>query len=77
MTQSAFAVESTMDMLAEKLGMDRIELRKMNALRVGSTTGTGQVLRDSVGLLECIEKVETELHKRVDGNPFEPRISAG
>ena len=47
----------------------------MNALRVGSTTGTGQVLRDSVGLLECIEKVETELHKRVDGNPFEPRIS--
>ena len=75
MTQSAFAVESTMDMLAEKLGMDRIELRKMNALRVGSTTGTGQVLRDSVGLLECIEKVETELHKRVDGNPFEPRIS--
>jgi CO/xanthine dehydrogenase Mo-binding subunit/aerobic-type carbon monoxide dehydrogenase small subunit (CoxS/CutS family) len=74
-TQSAFAVESTMDMLAEKLGIDRIELRKMNALRVGSTTGTGQVLRDSVGLLECIEKVETELHKRVDGNPFEPRIS--
>ncbi len=41
----------------------------MNALRVGSTTGTGQVLRDSVGLLECIEKVETELHKRVDRRP--------
>lgn len=74
-TQSAFAVESIIDMLAEKLGIDRIELRKMNALRVGSTTGTGQVLRDSVGLLECIEKVETELRKRVDGDPFKPRIS--
>ncbi len=73
--QSAFAVESTMDMLAEKLGLDPIELRKMNALRVGSVTGTGQVLRDSVGLLECIDKVETELRKRVDGDPFKPRVS--
>ncbi len=76
-TQSAFAVESTIDMLAEKLGMDPIELRKMNALRVGSVTGTGQVLRESVGLLECIEKVETELHRRVEGDPFKPRIVEG
>lgn len=73
-TQSAFAVESTIDMLAEKLGIDPIELRKINALRVGSITGTGQVLRESVGLLECIEKVETELHRRVDGDPFKPRF---
>ena len=72
-TQSAFAVESTMDMLAEKLNLDPITLRKMNALHVGSTTGTGQVLKESVGLLECIDKVETELKKRVNGNPFEPR----
>jgi xanthine dehydrogenase molybdenum-binding subunit len=74
-TQSAFAIESAMDMLAEQLGMDRIELRKKNALRVGSVTGTGQVLKDSVGLLECIEKVETEMHRRVDGDPFVPRVS--
>ena len=38
--QSAFAIESVMDMLAEKLGMDRIELRRKNALRVGSETST-------------------------------------
>jgi len=49
-TQSAFAVESMMDMLAETLGIDRIELRRMNALRVGSITNTGQELHDSVGL---------------------------
>ncbi len=73
-TQSAFAIESSMDMLAKKLGMDSIEIRRKNALRVGSITGTGQVLRESVGLLECIEKVETELKKRVSGNPFAPRI---
>jgi CO/xanthine dehydrogenase Mo-binding subunit len=73
-TQSAFAVESMMDMLAEKLGMDRIELRRMNALHVGSATNTGQVLRDSVGLTECIDKVEAEMI-RLSGtnNPFAPQ----
>lgn len=56
-TQSAYAVEMTMDELAEQLGIDRIELRKMNALRVGSRTNTNQLLTESVGLDECIDKV--------------------
>ncbi len=56
-TQSAFAVESMMDMLAEKLNIDPIELRRMNALHVDSITNTGQELRESVGLMECIDKV--------------------
>jgi xanthine dehydrogenase molybdenum-binding subunit len=71
-TQSAFAVESMMDMLAERLGLDPVELRRRNALHVGSITNTGQELRDSVGLLECIDKVEAEM-KRLAGegvNPF-------
>ncbi|MFO7633460.1 MAG: molybdopterin cofactor-binding domain-containing protein, partial [Caldilinea sp.] len=60
-TQSAFAVESNMDLVAEALGMDPIEFRRKNAMRVGATTATGQVLRDSVGLLTCLEKVENEI----------------
>lgn len=60
-TQSAFAVESMMDMLAEKLGLDPVELRRMNALRVGSVTNTGQVLRESVGLMECIDRVSSAM----------------
>ncbi len=56
-TQSAYAVEMTMDELAEQLGIDRIELRKMNALHVGSRTNTNQLLTESVGLDECIDKV--------------------
>ena len=60
-TQSAFAVESMMDMLAEKLGLDPIAFRRLNALRVGSVTNTGQVLHESVGLVECIDRVEAEL----------------
>lgn len=57
-TQSAFAVESTMDLLAEQLGLDAFDLRRRNALTVGLQTNTGQLLRESVGLLECLDKVE-------------------
>jgi len=60
-TQSAFAVESNMDMLAYELGMDPLALRRINALRVGGTTATGQALRESVGLLDCIDWVEGRL----------------
>lgn len=70
--QSAFAIESMMDMLAEKLSMDRIELRRKNALRVGSVTNTGQMLRESVGLLECIDRVQAEMVKKAAGDPFKP-----
>ncbi|MEW5719657.1 MAG: molybdopterin cofactor-binding domain-containing protein, partial [Chloroflexota bacterium] len=60
-TQSCFAVESNMDILARELGMDPIELRRKNALRVGATTSTGQVVRESAGLVKCIELVEREI----------------
>ena len=63
-TQSAFAVESMMDMLAEKLQLDPIQLRRMNALKVGSTTNTGQLLRESVGLTECVDRVMAEMIKQ-------------
>ncbi|MCL4529240.1 MAG: molybdopterin-dependent oxidoreductase, partial [Chloroflexi bacterium] len=72
-TQSAFAVESMMDMLAEKLNLDPIELRRMNSLHVGSITNTGQELRESVGLMECIDRVDTEMRKH-SPHPFKPRV---
>jgi xanthine dehydrogenase molybdenum-binding subunit len=60
-TQSCFAVESNIDMLAEELQLDPIEIRRLNALDIGKTTSTGQVMRDSVGLNECIDKVADDL----------------
>jgi xanthine dehydrogenase molybdenum-binding subunit len=72
-TQSTFAIESMMDMLAKELGMDPIKLRRKNALRDGGTTSTGQVLRESVGLLDCINKVEAEMKKHGGDHPFAPR----
>ena len=74
-TQSAFAVESMMDKLAEILSIDPVELRRMNSLHVGSITNTGQVLRESVGLMECIDKVDAEM-RRQNPLPFAPRVDA-
>jgi CO/xanthine dehydrogenase Mo-binding subunit/aerobic-type carbon monoxide dehydrogenase small subunit (CoxS/CutS family) len=72
-TQSAFAVESMMDMLAETLSIEPVELRRMNALHVGSVTNTGQLLRESVGLTECIDQVDGEMRKN-NPDPFKPVV---
>ena len=76
-TQSAFAVESMMDMLAEKLDIDPVELRRTNALHVGSLTNTGQLLRESVGLDECIDRVAAELKRQGGNEPFLSRPVPG
>jgi CO/xanthine dehydrogenase Mo-binding subunit len=55
--QILFATDSMMDLLAEKLKMDPVELRLKNALVPGSRTGTNQLLDHSVGIKELIEKV--------------------
>jgi aldehyde oxidoreductase len=53
--QAAIAHETLYDELAEKAGLDRLEFRLINALRVGDATATGQVLRASAGLGPCLE----------------------
>jgi selenium-dependent xanthine dehydrogenase len=72
-TQSAFAIETIIDMLAEELTMDPIEIRRMNALHVGSITNTGQELNESVGLTECIDQVKQEMLKH-NPDPFNPVV---
>ena len=56
--QTIWAMERHLDRVARKLGMDPLELKKRNALRLGDATATGQVLRESVGALACIEQAE-------------------
>ncbi len=53
--QAAIAHEAMMDALADRLGIDRLEFRHRNALRVGDTTATGQVMAHSAGLAQCLE----------------------
>ncbi len=71
--QGQFAIENMMDYVAEALEIDPVELRRSNALQVGSTTNTGQILRESTGLMECIDKVDAEMRRLTGQNPFEPR----
>jgi CO/xanthine dehydrogenase Mo-binding subunit/aerobic-type carbon monoxide dehydrogenase small subunit (CoxS/CutS family) len=52
--QSEFATESMLDAVAERLGMDPIELRRINAMRDGANTHTQQTL-GSVALMQCID----------------------
>jgi len=54
--QVIFAAESHMDLIAGKLGMSPVEIRRKNLLDVGDETATGHRLRSSVGLKETFEK---------------------
>jgi xanthine dehydrogenase molybdenum-binding subunit len=51
--QATFAVESAIDLLAERLEMDPLELRLRNAQEAGETTGQGMVFK-TCGLGECL-----------------------
>jgi len=56
--QAALVHEGLMDALAQRLGIDPLELRIKNALRVGDSTPTGQVLQHSVGLVDCLQALK-------------------
>jgi CO/xanthine dehydrogenase Mo-binding subunit/aerobic-type carbon monoxide dehydrogenase small subunit (CoxS/CutS family) len=68
--QGQFAIENMIDRLAEALDLDPIELRQINALRIGSVTNTGQTLVESVGLLECIQRVKSEMERLAQGDGY-------
>jgi len=49
-----------MDDLAERLGLDRWAIRRVNALDHGDTTYTGQVLEHSAGLPQCLDALKAD-----------------
>jgi CO/xanthine dehydrogenase Mo-binding subunit len=77
--QMAFAHESQMDLLAKELGMDPLEIRRMNAFKNGSETATGQTLTASVGIRECLDAVKPYYEsvqkswKICESSPFKKR----
>jgi xanthine dehydrogenase molybdenum-binding subunit len=60
--ESTFAVESQMDDLAERLGMDRLELRRLNATKSGDVNPQGFVLT-SFAMRECLDAAAEEIAK--------------
>jgi CO/xanthine dehydrogenase Mo-binding subunit/aerobic-type carbon monoxide dehydrogenase small subunit (CoxS/CutS family) len=53
--QAALAGEALMDALAERVGLDPLEFRALNALRPGDATATGQVLGQGAALVQCLD----------------------
>ena len=53
--QAAIAQEQLYDDLADKVGIDRLEFRILNALDNNTPTVTGQVMGEGVGIRACLE----------------------
>jgi len=56
--QGAIAHEAMMDELADRIAMDRLAFRRLNALKAGDATATGQVLEQSAGLVQCLDALK-------------------
>jgi aldehyde oxidoreductase len=56
--QTAIAQEQLYDDLADRVGLDRLEFRILNALDCSTPTVTGQVLGEGVGIRACFEGLQ-------------------
>jgi CO/xanthine dehydrogenase Mo-binding subunit len=54
--QVIFPHESQIDLLAERLGLDRVETRRRNVLHPGDRTSTDHLVQDSVGIAETLDR---------------------
>jgi CO/xanthine dehydrogenase Mo-binding subunit len=66
--QTVFAYESQLDRVARRLGIDPVEIRRVNALRRGDTLPVGQVIETHVAIPELAERAWAAL-----GAPAAPR----
>jgi CO/xanthine dehydrogenase Mo-binding subunit len=65
--QTAWAYDCHMDMIAEALGIDKVEFRRKNLLREGRPQATGTIMRDA-----ALDLVLDDVAKRMDWNkPFD------
>ena len=70
--QAAFASETQLDLHAEALGLDPMEIRLRNAMKPGSAICTGHVVETGVGIKECLEAVKPHYEKAMAGWVKEP-----
>lgn len=74
--QVTFAVESALDELAQKLGMDPIELRLKNCVRPGDAQPTG-IPFGEIGYAECLDAAKAHPHWSAPLGPNQARGVAG
>jgi len=73
--QVALAHEGQMDALAAALGRDPLDMRKLNALKQGMATATGQKLTAGVGLMACLERIEPIYRAWLDEGPDDNQLT--
>jgi aldehyde oxidoreductase len=57
-TQSCFATENNINLLAEMVGISPWEIRYRNAIRPGQILPNGQIADESCAIVECLEAVK-------------------
>jgi CO/xanthine dehydrogenase Mo-binding subunit len=67
--QAAFAYESQMDEIAKALIIDPLELRRINYLKTGDTTVTGQAIRSAAWSEECATRALAALGDKTPDSP--------
>lgn len=78
--QVCVGIETHIDMLAEKTGLDPIAIRKKNAYRQGEVSSLGHTVHSSVGTIETLEEAEKcdlwknrDFHKSQVSEPWKKR----
>lgn len=61
MAEIHFCIEQNMDTVANAIGMDPIEFRKINAHKPGGRTATNEPVYHNCGLVECIDTVARDI----------------
>jgi len=59
-TQTCFATETLLNMMADEIGITPWEIRFRNAIRPGGVLPNGQIVDESTGLVETLEEVKEE-----------------
>ena len=61
-TQTCFGIESSLDRLAEMVGISGWEIRYINAIKPGDELPNGQIADSSTGLKETLEAVKSDYY---------------
>ena len=65
-TQSAFATECNLNKLAEMVGIDPFEIRRINAIKPGEVLPNGQIADEGTALIETLEAVRDVYYANKD-----------
>ena len=69
-TQTCFATETLLNMMADKVGITPWEIRYRNAIRPGEVLPNGQIVDESTGLIETLEAVKEDYEAALaEGKP--------